>query len=509
VGVISLILVVSTVVACISDYMLSRIAIKTVTTLRNNSIEKVASLTVAELSKDSSGALSSHILNDTGVIYSVIAYSIGDFVTAMVTLAFVVSSLVYLNWLLTFVLILLLIPLVFVFKAMGRYITKYSYQIQNYTAELNQDLLTLLTNFKTIKSTDTKTYFVNQAESKTDKLKDIGYRQAKLMALSDPIESGIVTLSFVVITLIASSFLKTNKMTAGSLVAYLAFVVQLIDPVMVMGTLSNTLHSISGATEKIRSIFDLNSEKQGENGKKLNDVNKLEFENVTFSYLTDATPVLKNVSFTLSKGDRLIIFAKNGSGKTTMLSLIEQFKSPDSGRIRINGWDINTYSLSSLRRQIGYVVQEHPVFQGTLLDNLTMGENIPMEAVKGACEKSNFSDYVQKQEKGFGTMVYDNGDNLSGGQQQKVSIARCLLRNPSLVLLDEVTANMDMETRKSTFETLSNAFNDEISVLVSHDYSDLIWANKVLLLSDSVVRFFGSRKEFRKKYSEDEIRKEI
>jgi subfamily B ATP-binding cassette protein MsbA len=219
------------------------------------------------------------------------------------------------------------------------------------------------------------------------------------------------------------------------------------------------------------------------------------FENIAFGY-DDETQVLRDVSFTIEPGQVVGIVGPTGSGKSTVLSLLPRFYDPSGGRILIDGKDVATFKLDALRVQVGFVLQETVLFRGTIRENIAYGRpGATEEEIVAAAKVANADEFISRMPNGYDSMVGERGDTLSGGQRQRIGIARAVVRNSPIMILDEPTAALDTESERQVVEGLKQLMKGRTVIMIAHRLSTISDADKIIVLKDGVVAEEGSAEE--------------
>ncbi|MEN3047106.1 MAG: ABC transporter ATP-binding protein, partial [Candidatus Hydrothermales bacterium] len=220
---------------------------------------------------------------------------------------------------------------------------------------------------------------------------------------------------------------------------------------------------------------------------------KIEIVNLNFSHRNHKT--LKNINLTINKGEKIAIVGPSGAGKTTLIETIAGLLKPTSGNILIDGIELWEYNINSYRSKIAFVPQEPFLFEGTIYENLTLGENIELEKIKYACKLANISDFIESLPNGYFYKLTEGGLNVSGGQRQKLTIARAILRNPEIILLDEPTSNIDIESEEKIIKALETFLVDKTAIIITHRLSLLNLVSKIVVMKDGTILNIGKHRE--------------
>jgi ABC-type multidrug transport system fused ATPase/permease subunit len=316
-------------------------------------------------------------------------------------------------------------------------------------------------------------------------------RQVK--ALLSPIVSVIVSFCVAFVLWRGSLLILKGGMTAGELTVFLSYLASFFKPVKDLASMNNSIAQTAVAVERIRTILDADAvlpEKPDAREQKIKG--EIVFDHVAFAY--DAScPVLRDVSFTVSPGQMIGVVGPTGGGKSTIMSLIPRFYDPSAGAVLVDGIDVRDYRLQALRDQIGYVLQETVLFRGTVRDNIAYGRaDATEEEIIEAAKLANADEFIDRMPNGYQTFVGDRGDTLSGGQRQRIGIARAIIRNNPILILDEPTAALDTESERLVIEALERLMKGRTVLTIAHRLSTIRDANKIIVLKDGVVAEQGT-----------------
>jgi len=307
---------------------------------------------------------------------------------------------------------------------------------------------------------------------------------AKLWSFNFPLMSFIVSMAVVAILWYGGREVIAGELTIGGLVAFNGYLMMLVWPARVLGWVMNLTVRASSSGERIFEILDTPSDiKEAPGAVPLGVTDgHIRFENVSFGYDPER-PILQDISFEARRGQMVALVGRTGSGKSSLVNMIPRFYDPTGGHITIDGIDIRRFRLPSLRRQIGIVPQETFLFSATVLENLTYGaEGATMEAVEAAARAAHAHDFIRKLSRGYDTIVGERGVTLSGGQRQRIAIARTLLLNPSILVLDDSTSSVDMETEYLIQEALARLMKDRTALVIAQRLTTVRQADLILVV---------------------------
>ena len=316
-------------------------------------------------------------------------------------------------------------------------------------------------------------------------------RQVK--ALLSPIVSIIVSFCIAFVLWHGSLLILKGGMTAGELTVFLSYLASFFKPVKDLASMNNSIAQTAVAVERIRTILDADAilpEKPDAREQAIHG--EITFDHVAFAY--DAScPVLRDVSFHVEPGQMVGVVGPTGGGKSTIMSLIPRFYDPSAGTVLVDGIDVRDYRLQALRDQIGYVLQETVLFRGTIRDNIAYGRaGATEEEIIEAAKLANADEFISRMPDGYKTLVGDRGDTLSGGQRQRIGIARAIIRNNPILILDEPTAALDAESERLVIEALERLMKGRTVLTIAHRLSTIRNADKIIVLKNGVVAEQGS-----------------
>jgi ABC-type multidrug transport system fused ATPase/permease subunit len=318
-----------------------------------------------------------------------------------------------------------------------------------------------------------------------------------IKALLSPVVNITVAICTAIVLWRGAVLIVTHSMTIGELTVYLAYLAKFFKPVKDLATSSNAVAQAAVGVERIRSILDTDTiipeEPDGLEPETL--VGEISFEHIGFGY-DPANPVLTDLNLKIKPGQFVGIVGPTGSGKSTVVSLIPRFYDVQSGTVRIDGQDIRKYKLKHLRDQIGYVLQDTILFRGTIYDNIAFGRpSATKEEVIEAAKLANAHDFIMAMPLGYDTMVGDRGLTLSGGQRQRIGIARVMVRNSPILLLDEPTAALDSESEKLVIDALEKLMKGKTVIAIAHRLSTIRDADQIAVIKGGVVSENGTHEQ--------------
>src|SRR6201996_5145525 len=440
------------------------------------------------------GALVSTITSDVATIQDFASSSTLDIVIDLLTIIFMVGLMFWLDWDFTLIAVAfapVLLAFVFHFKKAVKEATRAVRARQSEVLSIVQRGLGSIRVTKAFGRQD-----IEMAHLETASHATVGaaLRARRIKSLMSPVVSVVVGICTAIVLWKGTSLIVAGTMTAGALTVYLAYLKQFFKPVKDLASMTSTIAQTTVALERIETI--LSADEVIKERADAVDPGRVKgaivFDRVSFGYNKDE-PVLHEVSFAIEPGQVVGIVGPTGSGKSTVLSLLPRFYDPLFGRVRIDGINVADYKLAALRSQIGFVLQDTMLFPGTVRDNIAYGRP---EATEGellaAAKVATADEFISRMLLGYDTMVGERGYSLSGGQSQRIAIARAVIRNSPILVLDEPTAALDTESEHLVIEALRRLMKGRTVIMIAHRLNTLVGADKIIVLKDGAVAEEGS-----------------
>jgi len=311
----------------------------------------------------------------------------------------------------------------------------------------------------------------------------------RIKALLSPVISVVVAFCTAFVLWRGANLILADAMTVGALTVFLAYLSKFFKPVQDLAKMTNAIAQAAVGVERIRGLLDIDSiiPECANPFAPERVLGAIEFEQVAFAY-DPAAPVLTNVTFSIAPGQLVGIVGATGGGKSTIMSLLPRFYDPTAGRILLDGVDLRDYQLKALRDQIAFVLQDTVLFRGTVYDNIAYGkEGATGAEIEAAAKIANADEFISKMPQGYQTLVGERGVTLSGGQRQRIGIARAIVRNSTILLLDEPTAALDSESEKLVIEATERLMKGRTVITIAHRLSTIRDADTIIVLKDGVV----------------------
>lgn len=486
----------------ISIYLLNRLGQEVVAKLRDRLWKKLLKLTIPYYDNHRTGDTISRMTNDTAVLKGLVAEHVTGFFNGVISMVGAIVILLLLDWKMTLIILAAIPVTAAVLVPLGRIMLQISRRLQDETADFTTVLNQVLSEIRLVKASNAEERETRVGEKAIQGLLKLGIREGKIQAFIGPIISFVMMGLMVLIIGYGGMRVSSGALSAGDLVAFILYLVQIIMPMNQITMFFTQLQKSVGATERIVSILEDGQENVSEGKTLSGPIQTIELSHVHFSFELGDT-VLHDISFSLEPGKVTAVVGPSGGGKTTLFSVIERFYLPDRGTIRVGGQDVAEFSLESWRRQIGYVPQESPIIAGTIRDNICYGmdREIGDDEMKRAAHMAYADIFIDELPEGYETEVGERGIKLSGGQRQRISIARALLRNPQILMLDEATSSLDSQSEVFVQKALQNLMKGRTTLVIAHRLSTVVDADQILFIEKGHITGRGTHHELIESHS--------
>ncbi|MGB7210239.1 MAG: ABC transporter ATP-binding protein [Pyrinomonadaceae bacterium] len=492
---------ISTLIQGVTSFALSQIlgvaAQLAITNMRMRVQKHIERLPISYFDSTQSGQLISRIMNDAEGIRNLVGTGLGQILGGVVTAAIAIGVLFYLNWQLTLATIVVLLifggALMYAFKIL-RPIFRERGEI---SAEVTGRLGESLGGIRIVKAyTAEKREELSFARGAHKLFRNIAKTVTGVSAISS-FSSVVIGAVAVVMIVIGGNAVQAGTMTLGDFLMYISFTFLLALPVIELTSVGTQITEALAGLDRIREVMAMTTEDEEDaNREPIPHIEgKIDFEAVEFEY--DAgVPVLKGVEFHSAAGTTTALVGSSGSGKSTILSLVLNFIQPTKGRVLIDGKDLQSVRLRDYRKHLGVVLQDNFLFDGTILDNIRFANpEANLDEIKSVCVTANADEFIEKFPNGYDTVVGERGVKLSGGQRQRIAIARALLANPRILILDEATSSLDSESEALIQEGLNRLRQGRTTFVIAHRLSTIRSADQILVVEAGEILERGTHNE--------------
>jgi subfamily B ATP-binding cassette protein MsbA len=480
----------------IQSYFMSYVEHGVIRDLRAVIYSHLNKLSMKYFTNERIGNIISRIMNDITVVNSGISASFSTMVKEPLLVAVYLGISLMISWWLTLLALLVFPFSLFVIAYIGIKIYNQSRAVQENMANITSFLQEKIFGIKIVKA-----FSMEERENKNfydlaQKYFKFSIRIGRLNELSSPLTEllGIIA-AMMIIWYGGIQVVESHTLKASEFMGFLFIIFQIMPPVKQLSNVNNRIQQSNAAAERIFEILDEPIDiKEIENAVILNKFsNNIEFRDVSFHYVLDQQKILENISFTVKKGEIIAVVGPSGAGKTTLVDLIPRFYDVTEGEIFLDGINVKDYNLKSLRNEIGIVTQESLLFNDTVAANILYGLNhASNEDIINAANTANAHDFIMNMHKGYDTIIGERGLKMSGGQRQRISIARALLKNPSILIFDEATSALDSESEILVQEAINNLMHNRTAFVIAHRLSTVKYSTRIIVIDKGNIVQIGS-----------------
>lgn len=481
----------------VQGWIMSGITQKVTYQFRRDISEKINRLPLRYFDKRTYGEVLSRVTNDVDTVGQSLNQSLSQIITSVVMILGIIVMMLSISWLLTLITVLVL-PLSFVLiavimkKSQPQFIKQ-----QRSLGELNGHIEEMYAGHMVMRVFNGEKASIKKFDHINDEMYQSAWKSQFLSGLMHPLMNFVGNLGYAAVAVVGGWLAIQGKMKIGDIQAFIQYVQQFNQPITQTAHISNILQSTVAAAERVFEFLDEKEQtKEIDRPVILTDViGKVEFENVVFGYDTDKT-IIKNLSVKIEPGHRVAIVGPTGAGKTTLVNLLMRFYEVNSGSIKIDGIDIKDMKRSDVRKLFGMVLQDTWLFNGTIRENLTYGnENATDEEVIIAAKEAHVDHFVKSLPNGYDMLLNEEASNISQGEKQLLTIARAMIAKTPMLILDEATSSVDTRTEVLIQKAMDNLMKNKTSFVIAHRLSTIRDANLILVMKDGNVIEHGTHQE--------------
>jgi len=464
--------------------------------LREKIYNHIQSLSLSFFTRNPTGILMSRITNDVNLVQGAVTDAVTGLLKDVFTIVGLVSVIFYRDWKLAFVAMVVFPLAIYPIVKFGRKLRSYSTRSQTTMGDISSILLETIAGSRIVKAFNMENYEQARFARENRKLFGISMKSVRVRAISHPLMEVLGGLGIAFIVFYGGYNVIRGDATPGTFFSFLTALLMLYEPVKRLSNVNNTVQQGLAAASRIFEILDTVPEIRNRPGARaLPNISKgIEYRDLSFKYEEDW--VLKNINIKVKTGEVVAFVGASGGGKTTLLNLLPRFYDVTSGKVLIDDVDIRDFTVESLRGMIGIVTQQTILFNDTVKNNIAYG-NIgqPFEEIVKAAEAAYAHNFIQNLPQGYDTVIGEQGAKLSGGERQRVSIARALLKNAPILILDEATSSLDSESEIEVQKALEYLMQGRTTLVIAHRLSTIRKANRIIVIVNGVIVEEGSHEE--------------
>ena len=489
--------VISAIFRYIQQYIMVNVAQSTVYNMRKNIDSKLSRLPLKYFDGRTHGEILSRVTNDIDLVSNTLQQSITQFITAIVTLVGIVVMMLTISPLLTLVAFVTL-PLSFlVTKVIARQSQKYFAKQQKYLGQLNGQVEEMYTGHKIVKAFNYEKQSIDKFNKVNDQLYDVGWKAQFISGIIMPLMSAIGNLGYVFIAILGGISVAKGTMTIGNVQAFIQYSRQFTQPIVQTANIANIIQSTIAAAERVFEVLD--ESEQIPDKKDMIHLDKpqgnIKLTHIKFGYNPEKI-LIKDMNMDIKKGQTIAIVGPTGAGKTTLVNLLMRFYEIDDGKITFDGVDIRDMKRGELRSLFGMVLQDTWLFKGTIKENIAYGrEDATEQEIVQAAKMAYADHFIRTLPDGYDTIINEEASNLSQGQKQLLTIARAILADPTILILDEATSSVDSRTEIHIQKAMLAIMEGRTSFVIAHRLSTIRDADLILVMNEGSIIEKGTHKE--------------
>ena len=475
----------------IKNITLSIVQYRLIRDLRNKLYSHFHYLSLSYFNKNKSGELTAVLVNDIDNMRNSLSIMFQKLFVEPINIIILMSLLFIVSTKLALIALLIIPVSGIIIFGISHSIRRRSARSQAQLAGMTSMIAETIGSMRIVKAFATKGFEINRFAKETQKYYKLMIRRDRLRFVSSPVsETFGATIAALLLWVGARDVLVIESISSEDFLRFILLLFSLFQPLKNLTNVVNELQNGLASADRVFAIMDIKSDIQDvDNAIKVKDLNSsLSFNDVSFTYGNKDEKVLNNINFKINKGEIFALVGPSGAGKSTLVDLIPRFYDTLSGSIKIDGKDIKELELKSLRSLMGIVTQETFLFDDTVKANISYGvENISDDEIKDAAKAANAHEFIQKLPDGYNTIIGERGVSLSGGQKQRIAIARAIVKNPPILILDEATSSLDSESEKHVQSAIENLMSERTVFVIAHRLSTVHNANKILVLENGQI----------------------
>ncbi|BAL61481.1 ABC transporter ATP-binding protein [Melissococcus plutonius] len=481
----------------LSNYLMTNVVQNAMRDLRKDIEEKINRLPVSYFDKNQQGNILSRVTNDVDAVSNALQQSFINIISAILGIIMAVAMMFYINTLMALFSILMIPLSIVISQTLIRFSQKYFYGMQNTLGELNGFVQENMTGFSVLKLYGREKETLNKFKKVNHKLNQLGFKATFISGIMMPLVQLTAYSTYIGMAVLGSYFAITGIIVVGQLQAFIQYIWQVNQPMGNITQLATALQSASAATTRVFEILDQQEEPLNEQDIPLPEPihGNVEFDHVSFSY-DPKKPLIKNLSFKVKAGQTVAIVGPTGAGKTTLINLLMRFYDVNDGAIKIDGIDTKKMNRSDVRSVFGMVLQDAWLYKGTIVDNIRFGKLDATDyEVVDAAKTANVNHFIRTMPNGYEMEINAEGDNISLGQKQLLTIARAVISDPKILILDEATSSVDTRLEALIQKAMDQVMRGRTSFVIAHRLSTIREADLILVMNQGEIIEKGTHLE--------------
>jgi ATP-binding cassette subfamily B protein len=492
-----IVLFIQSIFSFIRVYTFSNVSERGMADVRKAVYQKILWLPMSFFDSRRTGELMSRLTSDVGTLQDTFSFTLAEFFRQVLSLIFGMVIIFYLTPSLALFMLLTFPVIVVAALIFGTYIRKLSRKTQDKLAEANVIVEESFQSVFVVKAFTNELFQINKYTRALQEVVTIAIRSSLYRSLFVSFVIFVLFGGIVAIGWHGANLVQTHQLQPGELFSFVFYTAIIGFSIAGLGDIYAQLQRAIGASERVLDILEMKDESEAIQDHRLHLSGEITFTDVSFSYPSRADfPVLKDLNFKIKSGEKIALVGKSGSGKSTITNLIMRFYPVSEGHIMVDGNDIQSYHLTGYRHNIGVVPQEVILFGGTIEENIAYGKpGASLDEIKDAARKANALDFIESFPEGFKTLVGERGVKLSGGQRQRIAIARAILKDPAILILDEATSSLDAHSEVLVQQALEKLMEGRTTIVIAHRLSTIKKVDRIFVINDGRLAEMGSHAE--------------
>jgi subfamily B ATP-binding cassette protein MsbA len=507
--VVAVALVGSAILKAICDYagtlLTNKAGFGMITDLRNDLYDTMLRRSTAFFQRHSTGMLISTLINDIERVQAAMSTVLSDFLQQVFTLLFMIGAVIVVGGKMAWILLLFVPVIISSARRIGGSVRRRTRRGQDKLAEIQTIVVETITGNSIVKAFGMELWEMTRFRRAADRLLSANMKSVAVQSVSSPLMDALGAVAIALLLFVGRDRIVHGNWTLGTFITFLAAVIMLYDPVRKMPVYYNSFQQATGASEEIFKFLDEQDEVVERKGavKLKSFTDAIDFKDVHFSYEKEGEThggekkeALRGVSLKVKRGEVVALVGPSGAGKSTLMNLLPRFYDVSSGAILVDGHDVRDLTIASLRKQIGKVTQETVLFNDTVRNNIAYGQpDVPMEKIEAAAKAARAHDFIMRLPEGYDTEIGERGTRLSGGERQRLAIARALVKDAPILVLDEATSSLDTESESQVQAALATLMHDRTVLVIAHRLSTVRRADRIAVVEHGRVTELGSHEE--------------